>query len=155
MKHVYLFNQKRNKFKLVEKLEDDMYLEEVKEFFDAKDMADRIDAILDVKYVWNGTKMKFAHAGRELPVSWVQRSEEFIAMANAIIIMDFDNNHNLASKMMKDFWEIVCDCNAQKTANLSEDGKVLKTQEGLEIEIPNATELIREKLVEAELICPF
>ncbi len=152
MKNVYLFNQKRNQFKLDEKLEDDMYLEEVKEFFDAIDMADRIDAILDVKYVWNGTKMKYAMAGKELPVEWVQRSEEFIAMANSIIIMDFDDNHQLASKLMKEFWIIVCDCNALKVAKLDANGKVLKKQEGMELEIPNATELIREKLVEAGLL---
>jgi len=152
MINVYKFNQKRNKFKLDGVLEKSMLLEEIQEFYDAEDMADRVDARLDVDFVFRGTLMKFNYAGKNVDPELFTLNQEFMTIANAVLIEEFDSDQNLMNKIMGDCWTIVVECNAMKTANLDENGKVRKEINGMEVEIPNATELIREKLKSAGLM---
>ena len=152
MINVYKFNQKRNKFKLDGVLEKSMLLEEIQEFYDSVDMADRVDARLDVDFVFRGTLMKFNYAGKNVDPELFTLNQEFMTIANAVLIEEFGNDQNLMNKVMGDCWTIVVECNAMKTANLDENGKVRKEINGMEVEIPNATELIREKLKSAGLM---
>ena len=152
MINVYKFNAKRNGFKLDEELEKKMLLEEIQEFYEATDMAERVDARLDVDYVFRGTMMKYNYAGKNVSPELFTLNQEFITVANAILIEEFGNNQQIQNKVLGDCWKIVCECNAMKTANLDENGKVRKEQEGMELEIPDATQLIREKLISADLM---
>ena len=152
MINVYKFNQKRNQFKLDKELEKKMLLEEIQEFYDAEDMADRVDARLDVDYVFRGTMMKCNYAGVNVDPELFTLNQEFMTVANAVLIEEFGSNQQIMNKIMGDCWKIVCECNAMKTANLDENGKVRKEQEGMKLEIPDATQLIREKLISADLM---
>ncbi len=145
MLNVYTFNQGRNQFKLDEENEMRMLSEEITEFYEAKDLAERIDAIMDVKYVWNGTKMKYNANFKCIPEITTQLTEEFLAISSAIIVQEMNNNESGARKIMNDSWKIVCDANAMKSTNLDENGKVIKGN------IPNATEQIRSLLKEVGL----
>ena len=148
----YLFNQKRNKFKLDVELEKNMLLEEVREFYMALDMAERVDAVIDVEYVMEGSMMKFNFAGKNIDPELFTTYKEFTTVAYAILREEFGGNQQIMEKVMADCVKIVEECNAMKTANLDENGKVRKEQEGMKLEIPDATQLIREKLISADLM---
>jgi hypothetical protein len=144
MLSVYKFNQVRNGFTLDEQLEKDMLLEEIQEFYEGRDLAERVDARLDVDYVFRGTMMKFNFAGKNVSAELFTLQKEFITVANAVLVEEFGNNQQLMNKLMKDCWDIVCECNALKVAELDENGKVIKQHD-----LPNATDLIRAKLTDA------
>ena len=141
MKAVYDFNQKRNEFKLNEELERDMLVEEIKEFYDATKLAERIDAMIDVNFVYDGTIMKYNYNGMVVPEETTKIYAQFRQIAKEVVIEELGDDAQYFDKIMQSAWQIVCDINSQKTTNLRENGKVDK-----QADLPNATERIQEML---------
>ena len=116
------FNKKRNGLSYSPDLEMDMFQEEVKEFFDAVDVAERVDAFVDCAYVKVGTICKMVYNGldpKELPYP---ESYAFDIMNDVLtreLGQDFQDVLTKAE-------EIVCEINALKSNNLDENGKVIK-----------------------------
>ena len=144
MKQVLEFNQVRNKFVLDEVLEEQMLVEEIREFFDANTLAERIDAMVDVDYVYDGTKMKYLYNFTKIPEAIVDIVNDFKVVATNVVLPDLVAMGLDFEQVMNKAWNIVCDCNAQKISKLDENGKVVK-----QVGLPNATELIAEMLEDA------
>jgi len=141
MKNVYKFNQKRNGFVLDETLEYNMLNEELDEFYAATSLAERIDAFMDVTYVYDGTIMKFNKNRLVVPEDITKVFTQFRTIAKEIIIDELGDLAQHFDKIMDKAWNIVCECNADKLSELDENGKVMK-QDNLR----NATEEIAEML---------
>ena len=65
IKKVLDFNIARNKLAYNAENEIAMYNEEVKEFFEAKTVAERLDSLIDCEYVRIGTMLKLAYNGMD------------------------------------------------------------------------------------------
>ncbi len=140
---VYKFNQQRNNFDFDIELEAKMLTEEVVEFFDADDLADRMDAYVDVEYVWQGMQMKMMKASQAMPEPIHKWITDFKAMAISIM------REELGGYSDKEFYgyiakakDIVSRANAAKGNKLA-GGKVSKENFGID-----ATQLIRDMLKE-------
>ena len=134
------FNRVRNDFKLDMKLEVNMLKEEIQEFFDANTLAERVDAVTDVSYVFEGTKIKCAYNGflvDENVNKWVTDSVE---MMLEILTHEVGSEGKLAQILVK-AQEIVAEINALKVSELDENGKVKKQHD-----LPNATVEISKML---------
>ena len=140
---VYKFNQKRNGFSLDEENEKRMLMEEIQEFFSAETLAERIDAMIDVRFVFEGTQMKFANAGKPLDADINKLVGEFHKLSTTIVAEELGDNAQYMGKIMSDCWDIVCKANELKGTKLDENGKVIKDEA-----IPNATEQIAKRLEE-------
>jgi hypothetical protein len=137
MKAVYEFNQKRNQFKLDDELEYSMIKEEIQEFYEAVTTAERIDAFCDVRYVYEGTQMKYNHNMREMDKLLSTVVDEFIAIANRIL---YEELGTTMPDVMERAYKIVCDANALKGIAKDGNGKVVKDE--AYNEAINATEQI-------------
>ncbi len=137
---VYAFNADRNNFKYDKANEIKMYREEVQEFFEAKTIAQRLDALVDCEYVRMGTMLKLANVGRcyEKDMPYPTTSEKLMV---SILIEEL--GASLFDKVIRLAEEIVCEINATKGKSLDKDGKVQK--DGL---ITDATVLIGVMLEE-------
>lgn len=136
------FNRIRNGFELDMKLEVNMLKEEIQEFFDATTLAERVDAVTDVSYVFEGTKIKCAYQGfvvDENVEKWVRDSVE---MMLEVLALEVGGEGKLAPILVK-AQEIVAEINALKVSELDENGKVKKQKN-----LRNATEEIAEMLKE-------
>lgn len=136
---VFEFNKKRNNFDLDLELEAKMLKEELKEFFDGEDLADRLDAYVDYMYVALGTGMKVCkHQAKSDKVnSWLQDISANIEYLDKLVF-----NEGVSADNIEKAKKIVCYCNAFKGTELDENGKVKKVHGT----IPDATELIRMML---------
>ncbi|RLA83966.1 MAG: hypothetical protein DRG78_02850 [Epsilonproteobacteria bacterium] len=121
LKKVYMFNKARNKFAWDEKLEIKMFQEEIKEFFDAESVAERIDAYVDCEYVIQGTEMKAIYNDEPNPnVKLWNRAENLM---RSIIADELDGlSFDIVVERARD---IVCASNELKGKELVE-GKVSK-----------------------------
>ena len=141
---VYAFNQERNQFELDMELEVKMLQEEVREFFEAESLAARIDATVDVEYVWLGTQMKCSMNGalvhRELS-EWIGNFNE---IAGAIVLKELHALGLVYNDVIAEATDIVCRANAAKGSKLV-DGKVSKENYGID-----ATQLIQDYLDDAQ-----
>lgn len=136
LKEVYEFNKIRNDFKYDERLERQMYQEEVLEFFDAKTTAERLDALVDCSYVRMGTMCKLGRNGKS--VNELPYSKDVESLMVSILVEEI--GQELFDRVIRLAEDIVCDCNAKKLLELDSNGKAKKG------DIPNATELIDEML---------
>lgn len=141
MKEVYDFNQKRNKFKLDHSLESAMLKEEIQEFYDATTLAERIDAMIDVRYVFEGTQMKFNFNMVPLDEQLNKVVAQFHRISTTIVAQELGDNSQYLDKIMDKAWDIVCKVNELKLSYLDNDGKVIK-----ESNHPDATAQIAELL---------
>ena len=130
-KAVYDFNQSRNNFELDMDLEIRMLKEEVQEFFAAKSLAERIDAIIDVDYVWQGTKMKCLNDMTLPAASLVEFIDKFLKMAMAIVIKELPSGITIDEAMVF-AGKTVVRCNAAKGTTKDADGKINKENFGLD-----------------------
>jgi hypothetical protein len=137
-KSVYDFNKKRNQFKYDSGLEVDMFKEEVKEFFDAESLAERVDAIVDCYYVKTGTQMKLAYNGlkQELPYN------DPTGLMYNILLDEVKDEQKLNDIILK-ATDIVCNANDLKGNKLNKDGKVSK--DGFTL---NPTQQIKEMIAD-------
>lgn len=138
---VYNFNKPRNAFKWDAENEKKMLLEEIKEFAEATDAADRLDALVDTMYVWEGTQMKALFNGEVLSDTFCKGVENAIYMMEEIVRDEINVTFDVFSEIMRKASKIVCDANALKPYKLNGAGKVEKADD-----TPNATELIRNML---------
>jgi len=141
MKNVLEFNLKRNQLKLNSSLEVNMLREEIQEFYDAETLAERIDAMVDVRYVYEGTQLK--HNYHMLPMSKDITTVvgEFHRISSTIVSQELGDDAQYLDKIMTKAWDIVCEINAMKVSELDENGKVVKQKN-----LPDATEHIDQLL---------
>lgn len=135
--HVFEFNKKRNGFKYDGSLEILMYGEEVREFFDATNLAERFDALVDCQYVRLGTQLKMQRNGISLwPYNYdveytmeelirSELKEQFVPFSSFGSTQCSDRE-DLFSKLLTYSQKIVCKANQIKGSKLDENGKVLK-----------------------------
>ena len=120
------FNKKRNQLVLNMKLELDMVREEIKEFWDAETVAQRLDALVDTEYVWLGTQIKASYNTFHLPDELVSSMRQTLGIMGDVLAeelgMHMAECYHLARK-------IVCDINAMKGTAKTEEGKVKKHKE--------------------------
>ena len=120
------FNKERNKLSLDMKLELSMLREEIKEFWDAETVAQRMDALVDTEYVWIGTQMKASYNTFHLPDELVSSMRQTLGIMGDVLAeelgMHMAECYHLARK-------IVCDINAMKGTDKTEEGKVKKHKE--------------------------
>ena len=148
MRRVLDFNLKRNKLELDTRpegndtpLEVGMLQEEIQEFYDAKDLAERIDAMIDVRYVYEGSQLKYNYNFLAMDENITKVVGQFHRLSTTIVAQELGDDSQYLDKIMDKAWDIVCDINALKVSELDANGKVIK-QEGL----PNATDAIRDLL---------
>ena len=141
MKNVLEFNKGRNQLDLNPQLELDMLKEEIQEFYDAETLAERIDAMVDVRYVYEGTQLK--HNYHMLPMSKDITTVvgEFHRISSTIVSQELGDDAQYLDKIMTKAWDIVCEINAMKVSELDENGKVVKQKN-----LPDATEHIDQLL---------
>jgi hypothetical protein len=121
---VIRFNKIRNEFKLDFKLERKMYMEEVREFFDATSLAQRIDGRIDTEYVYDGCEMKCLYNDVVNPFD--VQYHRFTRMADSIIDKELRLIGLDFHLVMKEAKQIVCDANDIKGLLLTDEGKVSK-----------------------------
>jgi len=117
------FNKERNKLELNQMLEANMLAEEIKEFWDAVTIAERLDALVDTEYVWMGTKVKYSFNNITLPRDLEDGVHQSLNLMEAY----------LQEELGEHFWtclqaarKIVCQANELKGMEKDKDGKVLK-----------------------------
>lgn len=146
MKNVLKFNLRRNKLELDTKpgdqnLEVKMLKEEIQEFYDAETLAERIDAMVDVRYVYEGTQLKYNYNMMAMNEEITKIVGQFHRLSSTIVSQELGDDSQYLDKIMSAAWDIVCDVNELKVAELDADGKVIKQHD-----LPNATEKIAEML---------
>lgn len=146
MRHVLKFNLKRNKLELDTKpgmlnLEVAMIKEEIQEFYEAKSLAERIDAMVDVRYVYEGTQLKYNYNMLAMDESITKIVGQFHRLSSTIVSQELGDDSQYLDKIMSKAWDIVCEVNEMKLTKLDVDGKVLKQED-----LPNATHRIQELL---------
>ena len=149
MKNVLEFNMRRNKLELDVRpfggstmpLEVAMLKEEIQEFYDAETLAERIDAMIDVRYVYEGSQLKYNYNFLVMDENITKIVGQFHRMSTTIVAQELGDDAQYLDKIMDKAWTIVCDVNAMKVAELDADGKVIKQKD-----LPNATEMIAELL---------
>ena len=146
MNNVLTFNLRRNKLELdnrpgTKSLEIAMLQEEIQEFYEAKDLAERIDAMIDVRYVYEGTQLKYNYNFIPMNEEITKVVGQFHRLSTTIVAQELGDDSQYLDKIMDKAWDIVCRINALKVGELDVNGKVIK-QEGL----PNATEAIADLL---------
>jgi len=139
------FNKKRNGFELDYELEMNMLKEEIREFLDAEDLAEMVDAYVDVMYVFSGTRMKYSYGFRLLPEEFTLLVDEFESIAYEIMLEKVGSKNTL-NDIINKAKEIVANANAMKGTKLDENGKVFKDEEYKKA--IDATEQIRNMLKE-------
>ena len=120
------WNKSRNGLELSEGLEYDMLQEEMREYFDATTLVDKLDAVADTLFVGVGSVAKGAY--NLLPI--VSFTEEF-----DIILSDFagrcqaeDIDLQFVGQLISEGLDIVIKANAQKLAEKEVNGKVKKPE---------------------------
>jgi len=144
MRNVLEFNLRRNQLELDTKpegLEFTMIKEEIQEFYEAMNLAERIDAMIDVRYVYEGTQLKYSYNCLPMDENLTKVVGQFHRISTTLVAEELGDDSQYLDKIMDAAWKIVCDINALKVAELDSNGKVIK-QEGL----PDATQKIRELL---------
>ncbi len=151
MFNVYKFNQEKCGFDLDTGNEHNMLKEELKEFFDAKTLAERVDAMIDVRYVYEGTQMKFSYAGRTLDKSISDLVGQFHRLSSTIVIQELgEQREHIMGDIMDKAWAIVCEINEEKNIGVDKNNKVKKQDD-----LRNATEEISDMIEEIFLANPL
>ena len=149
MKNVLEFNLRRNKLELDTRpkegsndpLEVQMLKEEIQEFYNALDLAERIDAMIDVRYVYEGSQMKYNYNFLPMDEDITKVVGQFHRLSTTMVSKELGDDAQFFDKIMDKAWIIVCEINAMKVSELDTNGKVVKQKD-----LPNATNAIREML---------
>lgn len=140
VKDVIEFNRIRNGFQYIPELECDMFNEEVKEFFNATTLAERVDALIDTMYVKIGTMCKLAFNGLDPDSDMPYPHKEVIDIMVSCVSSELGSNY---ARVIKEAERIVCEINAQKVSKLDKNGKVIKQKN-----LRNATDEINNMISE-------
>ena len=146
MRNVLNFNLKRNKLELDNRpgatsLEVAMLKEEIQEFYEAEDLAERIDAMVDVRYVYEGSQLKYNYNFLPMDENITKIVGQFHRISSTIVTQELGDDGQYLDKIMSKAWDIVCRINDMKVAELDANGKVIKQHD-----LPDATQEIRELL---------
>jgi len=144
MRNVLEFNLRRNKLELdtrVNGLESQMLQEEIQEFYEAKTLAERIDAMIDVRYVYEGTQLKYNYNMAPMCEKLTKIVGQFHRISTTLVAEELGDDSQYLDKIMDKAWDIVCEVNAMKVAELDTNGKVIKQKD-----LPDATAMIATML---------
>lgn len=120
------FNKKRNNLDFDMRLELNMLKEEIREFWDATTVAERLDALVDTEYVWLGTKIKASYNVEDIP----EELSRNIGLAfNLMREYLYEELGELFNECYSNAKTIVCNANAIKGSKLDNYGKVIKDDE--------------------------
>jgi len=100
-----------------------MLREEIREFWSAETIAERVDAFVDTDYVWLGTLVKCSYNTYSIPKEIKDGIEASLHLMSAYLT---DELGNACSEIIDNARDIVCSANAEKGKNLDKDGKVTK-----------------------------
>ena len=121
------WNKERNEFELNSDLEVNMLMEEVKEYFDAEEYVDKMDAVCDTIFVAVGTLAKSAY-GYHIATKEILSPLDFV-------LTDFVGRTAKEGIDPQGFMPLVSDCltavidaNKEKGTEKDADGKVIKPE---------------------------
>ena len=117
------FNKERNKLELDMKLELNMLREEIREFWEATTVAERLDAFIDVEYVWIGTQIKASYNTFAIPDELTNSIKQSLGVMGDILAEELGMH---MSECYHKARNIVCDCNQMKGKDRDKEGKVIK-----------------------------
>ena len=100
-----------------------MLREEIREFWDAKTVAERVDAFVDTEYVWLGTKVKCSYNTYSIPTEIEAGIADSLNIMSHYLLEELGEEYH---KIINKARDIVCSANAEKGKNLDKDGKVTK-----------------------------
>lgn len=141
------FNKKRNGLEFKEELEASLLAEEIKEFWDATTTAERLDALVDTEYVWEGTRIKASYNGFFIQDYTRSYVDDSISLMHSYLQDELGSNFYDCYGNAK---KIVCNANAIKGSKLDDNGKVKKDDEyNRKV---NATEQIKEMIYEVTCV---
>ena len=120
---VFDFNKSRNNLDLDMTLEANMLREEIQEFWDAKTVAERLDALIDTEYVWEGTQIKSSYNTITIPTELTTGVESSISLMKKFLRDELGGNYG---KCYEEAVLIVCRANSLKSYKQDETGKVIK-----------------------------
>jgi len=123
---VMKFNKERNQLKWDMKLELDMVREEIREFWDAETIAERLDALVDTEYVWIGTQIKSSYNTVSLPDELVNSIRQTLGLMGDVLEEELGVH---MSDCYHSARKIVCEINSMKGTDKDKDGKVKKHKE--------------------------
>ena len=117
------FNQKRNQLSWVLDTELLMLREEIREFWDAITLAERVDAFIDTRYVWIGTKIKASYNTINLPKELHANIEMSLTLMSDYLMEELGDKYY---EIIANAEKIVCQANELKGTKLDDNGKVIK-----------------------------
>jgi hypothetical protein len=123
---IFEFNRQRNGLEYNEQLEKDMLLEEVREFWEAETVAERVDAYIDTIYVYKGSQIKASYNGKVLPTELADWVEYTISLMENFLRETLKKDTAIVLHKALD---IVIKANQLKGNALDENGKVFKDEE--------------------------
>ncbi len=101
-----------------------MLREEIREFWDAETVAERVDAFVDTEYVWLGTQVKCSYNTYSIPREIKDGIEVSLHLMERYLMEEL--NYETYHRIINNARDIVCSANAEKGKNLDKDGKVTK-----------------------------
>ena len=121
------WNKQRNNLECVTSLEEAMLYEELREYFDATELVDKLDAVCDYLFVGVGTTVKGAFCGNSFIPQFADDLE--------VILSDFAGRcagEGMALEaigpLISDGLSTVIDANAKKLADKLANGKIAKPE---------------------------
>ncbi len=120
---VMKFNKERNQ--LVWNMDNELKMlkEEIKEFWDAETVAQRLDALIDTEFVWIGMQMKASYNTFHIPDELVTSIRQSLGIMGDVLAEELGKDMAMCYHNAR---KIVCECNAMKGKELDDDGKVIK-----------------------------
>jgi len=120
---VMKFNKERNQ--LVWNMDNELKMlkEEIKEFWDAETVAQRLDALIDTEFVWIGMQMKASYNTFHIPDELVTSIRQSLGIMGDVLAEELGKDMTMCYHNAR---KIVCECNAMKGKELDDDGKVIK-----------------------------
>jgi len=119
------FNKKRNKLAWNDVLEIKMLDEEIREFWDATTVAERVDAYIDTQYVWIGTRVKASYNSVAINIDVRNTINQTLELMEDYLKEELGKHYDTVIANAK---KIVCSANELKGSKLNEDGKVIKDE---------------------------
>ena len=124
------FNKKRNQLELPKtdgktNITNELLMirEEIREFWDATTVAERLDAYIDTKYVWLGTQIKASYNTSYIPDELYDGVGRTLRLMEDMLIDELEDDFFKCEQLAE---KIVCRVNSHKTNKKDENGKVIK-----------------------------
>ena len=145
---IRVWNQERDNTKFDVKLEQKMLTEEFAEFFASNDLVDKLDAIADFIFVYEGTIYKILYNNVN-----ISEYEDLIAMAQTLFVMMYEDlkkdipKEDILVEAMDKTLDIVIEANQQKGKTKNKEGKIQKPKDFVKPE-----ERIKKEVVDSIIL---